>query len=225
MLTFLSGPGQQFPVGRTAQIVKTRTLASGVALIALVACTSYPSPAQQATERLIKRLPIEQNEPIAITDIRVNDRSVSFGKKFSADDEWMRSLTVSVKNKSDKLILFAAIRLQFPRATDSRDPISIYDISYGNAGLPTRRPTAEERLVGIPSGETVVMQLSVQQAVDLKTFLTGTQYPASIETVDLSLSHIIFADDTMWYAGSQALRDPKDPTRWINSQYANSKPQ
>jgi hypothetical protein len=205
--------------------MKIRTVASGVTLIALVVCTSYASAAQQATERVIRRLPVEQNEPITITDIKVNDRSVSFDKKFSADDEWLRSLVVSIKNKSDKLILFASIRLQFPRTTDSPNRISIYDISYGNAGLPTRRPTAEERLVGISPGETVVMQLSAQQAVDLRAFLTGTQYPASIETVDLSLSHIIFADDTMWYAGSQAQRDPKDPSRWVNSQYANSKPQ
>jgi hypothetical protein len=180
---------------------------------------------QQSKERLIRRLPIEENEPVAITNIKVNDQSVSFDKKFSADDEWLRSLVVTIKNKSDKLILFASIRLQFPRATDSRDRISIYDVSYGNVRLRSQRPTAEERLVGIAAGETAVMQLSGQQVDSLKELLTATQYPGSIETVDLSLGNIIFADDTMWYAGSQAQRDPKDPSRWVNSQYANSKPQ
>jgi len=205
--------------------MKIRTATSGVTLIILVLCASYTTATQQATERVIRRLPVEANEPIAITEIKVNDRSVSFDKKFNADDEWLRSLVVTIKNKSDKLILFASIRLQFPRTTDSRDRISIYDVSHGNVGLRSQRPTAEERLVGIAPGETAVLQLSGQQVVSLREFLTATQYPASIETVNLSLGNIIFEDDSMWYAGSQAQRDPKDPSRWVNSQYANSKPQ
>jgi hypothetical protein len=205
--------------------MKILTVALGVMLIALVVCTSYTTAAQQATERVIRRLPIEQNEPITITDIKVNDRSILFDKKFSADDEWLGSLVISVKNNSDKLILYASIRLQFPRSGGSKDPVAIYDLFYGNWALQVQPPTSQEILVGMSPGETVVIQLSGQQVVALREFLTGTQYPASIETVDLTLSHVIFADDTMWYAGSQAQRDPKDPSRWINSRYANSKPQ
>lgn len=205
--------------------MKIRTVASGFTLIALVVCTSYTSAAQQTTERVIRRLPVEQNEPLAITDIKVNGQSVSFDKKFVADDDWMRSLVVAVKNKSDKRILFASIRLDFPRPAGSQDKMSIYDIFNGNSGLQMRPPTPEERLVGIPPGESVEIRLSVQQFVELRNFLTATRFPRSIERVDMSISHVIFGDDSMWYAGAICRRDPKEPSSWINSRVTNSKPQ
>lgn len=205
--------------------MKTRWMSSGVMLVALMVCAFHSSVAQQPKERVITRLPVEQNEPIAITDIKVNDRSVSFDKKFSADDEWLRSLVISVKNKSDKLILYASIRLDFPRPAGSQDKMSIYDIFNGNFGLQMRPPTPEERLVGIPPGETVEIRLSVQQFVELRNFLTATRFPQSIERVEMSISHVIFEDDSMWYAGTICRRDPKEPSSWINSRVTNSKPQ
>ena len=81
-------------------------------------------------------------------------------------------------------------------------------------------------MVGFGPDETVEISLSPQQQfAGLRDFLSATQYPYSIEKVDLSIGHVVFADDTMWYAGSQAQRDPKDLSRWINSRYANPKPQ
>ncbi|MDX6527746.1 MAG: hypothetical protein QOH41_36 [Blastocatellia bacterium] len=205
--------------------MKTHSLSLTIVILTLIACAFQTSVAQQPTERVIRRLPVEENEPIAITDIKVNGRSVSLDKKFVADDDWLRSLVFSVKNKSDKLILYASIRLQFPRPAGSRDIPDIYDMSCGNWALQTRRPNSQEMLVGASPGETVEIRLSDQQFVGLREFLTATHYPPSIEKADLSISHVIFVDDTMWYAGSQVQRDPKDPTTWVNSRYANSKPQ
>lgn len=194
-----------------------------ILILALIACAFQTTVAQQPTERVIRRLPVEENEPIAITDIKVNGQSVSLDKKFVADDDWLRSLVFSVKNKSDKLILYASIRLQFPRPPGSRDIPDIYDMSYGNGSLQVRRPTSQEVLVGASPGEVVEIRLSDQQFVGLREFLTATHYPPGIEKVDLSISHTIFADDTMWYAGATCLRDPKEPSIWINSQFANFK--
>jgi len=205
--------------------MKTRRVSRSIMLIALIACMSHTSVAQQPKERVIRRLPVEENEPIAITDIKVNDLSVSFDKKFAADVEWLRSLVFSVKNKSDKLILFTSIRLKFPRPAGSRDIPSIYAMSCGNRALRSRPPTAEERLVGIPPGETVEIRLSVQEFVDVRQFLSATNFPSSIEKVDVSIGQIILENDTMWYAGALAVRDPKEPSTWIYSQYINSKPQ
>ena len=195
------------------------------AIILLPGLLAVASATQQSKERLIQRLPVEANEPIAITDIKVNDRSVSFDKKFSGDDEWLRSLVISVKNTSDKLILFASIRLQFPRSAGGSERFSIFQISHGNAALPMRPPTHEERVVGIGPDETVEIRLSPQRFTDLRDFLSATQYPYSIEKVGLSIDEVIFQDDTMWYAGAISVRNPKEPGSWINSLYANRKPQ
>lgn len=195
--------------------MKTRLAFAGVALIALMAC-SFHSIAAQSQERVIKRLPVEQNEPIEITDIKVNGQSVSFDKKFVADDEWLRSFVVSIKNRSDKLILFASIQLQFPRPPGSQDRMAIDDMSYGNWALQTRTPKPDELLAGMRPSEIVEIELSAQQFDDLRKFLTATNYPASIEKVDLRINRVIFQDDIMWTRGAQTRRDPTNASTWKN---------
>lgn len=205
--------------------MKIRSMLLSLSAVFLFTSVSIASTAvQQSRERVIRRLPIEQNEPIAITDIKVNDRSVSLDKQFSADDEWLRSLVFSVKNKSAKLVLYAAIDLQFPRPADSQDRMAIHYMAYGNWALQTRKATSQETLVGISPGETVEIRLSVQQFVALRDFLTAIKYSSSIEKVGISIGHVIFADDTMWYAGAIAVRDSNDPTSWIPSRPPESKP-
>lgn len=184
------------------------------AIILFTSLLTVANATQQSKERLIQRLPVEENEPIAITDIKVNDRSVSLDKRFNADDEWLRSLVISVKNKSDKRILFASLQLQFPRPEDSKARFSIFEMFHGNWSLRMRPPAPEERLVGIAPGETVEIQLSPQGFVDLRQLLTGTNYPASIEKVDLRIDEVIFEDDMMWSRGTQLSRDPNDRSKW-----------
>src|SRR5436309_3522368 len=97
-------------------VMKLGWLCLSVTLIGSVFCAFHTTAAQEAKERIIRRLPVEKDEPVSMTDLKVNDQSVSLDKKFSADDEWLRTLTISMRNKSDKVILYASIQLQFPRA-------------------------------------------------------------------------------------------------------------
>lgn len=204
--------------------MKIRSVFSSFAVLVFIACIFHPTVAQQAQERLIRRLPIEKNEPIEIMDIKVNGQSVSLDKKFTTDDEWLRGLVFSVKNKSDKRILYASIRLQFPRPAGSKDSMAIYDMYSGNWALQTRLPKPEDKVTGIAPGETVEMALSNQQYVGLKSLLDQTGFPQSIERTDISIGHVIFADDTMWYGGEEFRRDRNDPTTWIPSRLLDSKP-
>jgi ubiquitin C-terminal hydrolase len=99
--------------------MKIPGLVRTIALVVLSFCAICTAAGQQTKQRLITRLPEEQNEPILITNIRVHDRSVAFGEKFDAAEDWLRHLSMSVKNQSDKVILFASIQLQFPEPSPS----------------------------------------------------------------------------------------------------------
>jgi hypothetical protein len=196
--------------------MKIRWVSSGVALIALIAGAAYSTAPQQPQERVIKRMPVEQNEPLAITDIKIDGRSVSFGQKFVADDDWMRTLVFSIKNISDKRILFVNLDLFFTRPPGSKDQMAMFNLlGYGNWALQRRPPTEEERLKGIAAGETVQVELSNQRFDDLKRFLTDVRYP-NVTQVDVKLGVAIFEDDTMW-SGEEFRRDPQNPSSWVNS--------
>jgi len=66
---------------------------------------------QPIKHRTIARLPLERNEPVRIRAVKVKDIRVRHGQKFVADDDWLSGLTVTVKNRTDKTITFAAIDL------------------------------------------------------------------------------------------------------------------
>src|SRR5712671_879044 len=116
--------------------------------------------AVQQPERLLHRLPVERGEPIVITDIKVNGQRVSFDEKFVGDDDWLKSVVFSVKNRSDKPILLVSLWLQFPRPPGSSEKISLGDVFYGNPELLTRKPTSQERSIGIVPGQTQDIQLT-----------------------------------------------------------------
>jgi len=186
--------------------------------------TLYPVNAVQGQERLLHRLPVEDSEPIVITDIKVNGQPVSFDQKFVGGDDWMKGLVFTIKNRSDKLILCFALGLRFPRPAGSPEPISISELSYGNDELIARLPTRAERLIGIAPGQTANVQLTLQGFNDLQQFLAATGYSSIIDRVDLKISEVIFEDDIMWLGGRYLRRDPKTPSVWDKSAKIVTKP-
>lgn len=167
---------------------------------------------QQA--RLIHRIPVEEGEPIVITNVKVNGKEISLDDEFTAADDWMKSLVITVKNRSDKRILFVSLGLRFPRPPGSQEKISISDMPYGNEELLARAPTQQERSAGFSPGQSVDIQLNPKTFEDLKNFLSATGYPLSIDTLDVKISQVIFMDDTMWAGGRVRRRDSKDPSSW-----------
>lgn len=66
-------------------------------------------------DRVVARLPVERNEPVRIRAVKIKGAKVSHRQKFSAEDDWLRGLSVTIMNRTNKNIVFAAIDVQFPR--------------------------------------------------------------------------------------------------------------
>lgn len=173
------------------------------------------SATQQQQERLLHRLPFAKGEPIVITDIKVNEQIVSFDQKFVADDNWIQRTVISVKNRSDKRILYFSVDFFFPPPPGSQSLLSVFNLSYGNhALLWDHSPTPTERLIGLAPGETADIYLNGRQYENFRRFIADIGNP-NAKRVDLRFSHIIFEDDTMWDMQGPFWRDPKDPSKWI----------
>lgn len=71
-------------------------------------------------------------EALEIIEIKVGDKSVSLGQSFSASEDWLKNLTVKVKNTSGKPI--SAIRMMFglPEAK-YKEGASGFSLEYGKA--------------------------------------------------------------------------------------------
>lgn len=195
--------------------MNTRSVFLVLALIALFGSAVGMEAAQEIGARIIQRLPVEKNEPVAITELKLNNRSVSFDKKFVADDEWLRGLVISVKNQSNKVILFASIQLQFPPPSGSPGTMAVDDISYGSRRLETELPTPEDIRTGIAPGKTVEMMLSAQQFADINRFLGATGHTHGGDRLHIRVDKIIFQDDLMWSRGAYLQRNPADLKTWF----------
>jgi hypothetical protein len=64
--------------------MKIRSMFSlgAIVVLPLIGCDFQTIVAQQPTERVIRRLPVEENEPIAITSVKVDDQRILSNKKF-----------------------------------------------------------------------------------------------------------------------------------------------
>ena len=165
----------------------------------------------------------EKERPLDVTDARTEGQLISFGEKFYATDDWMRDLKLSIRNTSNKRILFAEIFLFFPRPNGSKELPARFNLFYGNYAVSRRPPTTDEQTVGIAAGEIVEIGFSERKYGDLQKFLSDVRFP-SVEKVGLMLGRVIFEDDTAWYGGGELRRDPRDSTSWVAMRSSDSKP-
>jgi hypothetical protein len=173
------------------------------------------SSAIQQQDRVLHRLPVEKGEPIVILGIKVDGHAISFDQRFAANDDWLKSLVISIKNRSDKVILLVSLQLQFPRPTNSSDTLSLGDFYYGNSEILSRQPTAEEQLTGIAPGQIQDIHLSAERFEDFQSLLNATGYAASVKKVNFRIDNVIFKDDTMWSGGEHLKRDNEKLNTWI----------
>lgn len=175
------------------------------------------SAVQQPRERMLKRLPFPRNEPLEITGLKFKGKGVWFDEKFVAEEDWIKDLVISVKNKSDKRILYFSVDIFLPPIPGLAGQHLMLPLSYGNSGLKRdHSPSLQERLVGLEPGATTDIQMTNPKYESfLRIVAEKTDHYPSIERVDLRLDQIIFEDDTMWDLGDYFRRDPADPSRWI----------
>lgn len=201
--------------------MKTRSVVSAIAIIGLFITPTSATLPQQTRERVVE-LMFEKERPLDVTDASTGGQRISFGDKFYATDDWMRSLKFSLRNTSSKRILFAELKFFFPRPGGSQGLPAVFTLFHGNRALLTRPPSIDEQTVGMAAGEIVEIGFSEQKYLDLQKFLSEVRFP-SVEKAGLMLGIVIFEDDTAWYGGDFR-RDPRDPTSWAPVRPSDSKP-
>jgi hypothetical protein len=178
--------------------------------------------AGQGQERSIKKL-FQRNEPIKITKLKAKGRLIRLGEKFVAEDDWLKGLTISVKNTSGKSIVFIEIGIQFPRtAGATQERIAVDTLVYGSQELPLKVNDSPDTSPPIVPGETVDIKLSDEQLGAIKRLLRETNYPAQILRVEMMIRGVLFSDDTKWIGGELFRRDPNDSETWIRMDQPSS---
>lgn len=143
-----------------------------------------------------------EKEPVKIVAVtNKSGRAIPLGKGHLADDDWLRGLTISIKNMTKKNILFVELELHFLRPGGSSDEtVTAFPIVFGTPpGLIAETPSPTM----LPPNENWYVSLSDQEYARIEELLTNTGYTKSIKDVEIITREVLFADKTKWSEGQE----------------------
>jgi hypothetical protein len=160
-----------------------------------------------------------RTEPIKIVKLKTKGNTIELGKKFVEEDDWLKGLTVTLENISNKAIARIELDLTFPRPSGGSSPetaIYIVPMIYGQD--PTDVPAPETLKLVLP-GESVDVKLLEVNLPVINRHLKGLGYPDKIRDVKIRINSVTFIDGSDWMGGEIFYPDPTNPKRKINPKY------
>jgi hypothetical protein len=164
----------------------------------------------------------DYDPPVKIALVKSKIGVIETDKKIAASDDWLRGLTIRVRNESDKVVTSVLLSIQFPRpANQTKELDLVAPIQYGRvpfAPPEDASPPAEPIL----PGQTKDITLTDEAYDSLRILLDNLNYPTTIKAVKIKVSVIGFQDDTYWNIGTIFRRDPNNPGKWIRDKQSQS---
>lgn len=192
-------------------IVRTSRLITISILIAT--CLLITSFAQES-ERTVKRKTWD-NEPLQIQAVKINEIKVDFNQVFLANNDWFSGLTVSVKNISNKNIVFINLAVDFPSQDGSTEPARDH-LLYGQVPLApgeidNEPPPANQP----PLPPEATATLILDSYSNTRSFLSESGQPESIKETQVEIYEVIYDDGTRWSGEELFRRNPDNPDEWL----------
>jgi hypothetical protein len=192
-------------------------LALTISLTPRLSSTVASKSPQGEGKKLLKK-GLHRNPVTEIVNLKVKGMPVGFGEKLNAGDEWLKGLTVNVRNISSKPIIYLELQIELFGGKEDAEatgkPPFVYPLSYGDYHAdPSQVPAAQ----AVAPGGTLNITLTDDEYLSLVSSLSAAAYPLSIAHAQLTVADVIFADGTRWYKGLLLQRNPKNPAKWLRT--------
>lgn len=154
------------------------------------------------------------DEPIKIESLFRGNKRLEVDEKFEADSEWLKGLTLRIRNNSGRNITYLSLALEFPE-TIATGNLMMFPVHYGFNPVSTKPTSAKVKaeVPILPDGSFDIV-LGETEFGYLKKFVESRQSMDSLKRVDIRISMIHFSDGTGWN-GSWMKQDPENPRRWL----------
>jgi hypothetical protein len=178
----------------------------------------------QGKERAVK-INTFKDQPVEIVSVKVKGASVESERKLSGDSDWLNGMTITIKNVSDKPVVYVTVSVTAhydkdgvrKRTTDGREKLAATDIGYGlRPRVPGESPRSYSAVPLMP-GQTADLVFSGMKRDELYGLLRSGEASTDIPELTLWVDHVAWygEDDKMWIRGSMYRLDPKDAQRWV----------
>jgi hypothetical protein len=168
-------------------------------------------PAQRARTLNKKFLP---KEPVEIVGVKTAGQAVKFGGAFKASEDWLKGLTLNLKNISDKPIVYIAVDVRVDGTVTPRRRSAV-TMTYGQRPTgPAASGSSAQR--AIAPGESVEIIFTDALYDNLRTLVQqdGSDVSHALDEAELKVDFIIFEDDSAWGNGRTLRRNPNNPAKW-----------
>ena len=220
----------------------TTTLAGLACLLSSTWLCSRIAPAaaanpQQETDRMVYINPQNSMQPVSIEKVTVGELVIQLGVKeigwrdeqrgipFQANDDWLKNMSIVVKNRTDEAIVWAGFKLYFPDSGDGRSsPVMVRTITLGQVPEIDSFTSHGEKIPSEPSkralllapGQTLVIQLS-DYIDEVQSFVEGTLSWSQVKKVWIAPARFFFVDGMRWDSlYGFGVPDPNRPGQFTN---------
>lgn len=145
------------------------------------------------------------NEAVQISDITVAGKSVIPGEAFNADDDWLRTLTLRLKNVSDQTIVAVRVGFGLPE-TRAEDRQVGFSLEYGKMGLGGIVPDGQAM---VRPDEEFELRFTDAQYRNYLEFFAKHAGSANFTRAWIGITTIQFKDGTMWSSGCLRATNPR----------------
>ena len=131
---------------------------------------------------------------LEIVDVKVAGRSITIGKPFSAEEDWLKSLVFRMKNTSERSITGARIHFGLPE-TKTDDKQLAFSFEYGK-GLSTGIASDEQKI--IKPNEEFELKFNEAQYQRHKKFISERSNLLSFSKILIGITTAKFEDNLTW---------------------------
>jgi uncharacterized surface protein with fasciclin (FAS1) repeats len=150
------------------------------------------------------------NEPVKIVAVKLRGgEQIKSGVAFQAVDDWMRGLTLTVTNVSQKPVCFIHVQLLLPRPPDDARPAN-------DALMFVCNPVTAVKPDPVMPGLSIDIMMRDSDYVAHQALLERHQYPPFIYNLELKVLEVEFfgMKDRKWSKGQMMRQDPNSPGEW-----------
>ena len=184
-----------------------RRFAHAAFVLLILAASSGSMLAQEMRDRMLVALsdyaPIQV--PVEITSIKLNGKELRAGETVKGDDDWLRGVSFTVKNISDKPLAYVGIGLRFP----IQNGIVVYGgLNYG-VNYAHGLSRTESSPPAIRPGESFDLVLT-NRRYESFLYVLAQGKPTSLDVATYYVMTVCFENepDVIWEGGFLKKRDP-----------------
>ena len=137
------------------------------------------------------------NEAVQISEITVAGRSITPGQPFAADEDWLRTLTVRLKNVSGHTIVGAKIGFGLPETKTDERQIG-FSLDYGKLGIGGIPPHGQALVVPDEQFDLKFNDAQYRLYLDFFGKHAGT---TSFTQAWIGITTVKFDDGSIWSSG------------------------